>query len=81
MATFVRPYAWQNDEEGKHRKAGPAVTERPTALVRPASHMPRRATSADLISAYEVVNSDEASGAEIGCACEVITEHSLTGEA
>jgi hypothetical protein len=73
MATFVRPYAeTQNDTVAKHRKPGPAVT-RPALPARPASRA--------LIRAYELVTAEGASDGEIGCACEVITEHSLTEDA
>jgi hypothetical protein len=74
LATLVRPFIGLT---GRHRKAGPAVTGRPA---RPGSHT-RRATSAELLHAYEVVNDLAPAGGEIGCACETITEHSLTGEA
>jgi hypothetical protein len=41
----------------------------------------RHATSADLRWAYDIVNDPIAAGrGEFGCACEIIAEHSLTGE-
>jgi hypothetical protein len=39
------------------------------------------ATSTDLRWAYDIVNDPiAAGGGEFGCACEIIAEHSLTGE-
>jgi hypothetical protein len=41
----------------------------------------RHATSADLLWAYAVASDPVADRGEFGCACEVIAEHSLIGEA
>jgi hypothetical protein len=66
---LLRPYVKLRDDTaivGKHRRAGPAVTE--------------PVTSGDLAWAHEVALDLDAPPGEVQAAFDLIAEHSLTGD-